>query len=259
MSANPALVQQLSSYQAMGMTPAAAAAAVLAPTSVEVSFVQESGDSALAQSSPTPVSIHPNDLSQALTTAYVASLTAADLASIIHTSYPDLSALGVAEAVLAGLPSTSQTDMYNALTGCGFSATDAQGAVNILYPATVTIQSTQPWQATGVNVTGQQITTLTFVSGSWTANPATGMCGPNGNASYVAKSSYTLPGAKEGAMIGRIGNNSPFLVGTSCKAPAGQSGMLSLCINDDLSDKYGSGLADNKGALTFTITTSNPS
>jgi hypothetical protein len=261
MSANPALVQQLSSYQAMGMTPAAAAA-VLSATSTgvsfahEVSFVQESGDSALTRPSTPPATIQPNDLSQALTTAYVASLTTADLASIIHTNYPDLSSQGVAQAVLAGLPSTSETDMYNALTGCGFSTTDAQGAVNILYPATITIQSTQPWQATGVNVTGQQITTLTYVTGSWTANPATGMCGPNGNAGYVAKSSYTLPGAKEGAMIGQIGSNSPFLVGTSCTAPAGQSGMLSLCINDDLSDKYGSGLADNQGALTFTITTS---
>jgi hypothetical protein len=256
MSDDSALVQQLSSYQAMGMDPAAATAALFAPASPEADAVSGGG----ASTQPSTSSVHPNDLSQALVTVYTAaSISADEMAIIIHTYYPDLSALGVGEAVLAGLPETTETEMYNALIGCGFSATDSQGAVNILYPATVTIQSTQSWQATGVNVTGQQITTLTYVSGSWTANPSTGMVGPNGNSKYKAKSGYTLAGANEGAMIGKVGNNSPFLVGTSCKAPSGQSGMLSMCINDDLNHKYGSGLSDNKGALTFTITTSDPS
>jgi len=199
------------------------------------------------------------ELSVALASAFDTGLTPAELASIIHAQFPNLPALGVAQAVQAGLPNTSQNDMYNALTGCGFSASDAQGAVNVLYPATVTVHADQAWQATGVNVTGQQKTTVVCTGGSWTANPATGMCGANGNGSYTARPGYTLPGAAEGALIGKVGDNAPFLVGASGTTPGSQSGMLSLCINDDLNGQYGAGLTDNSGALTVTVATAAPS
>lgn len=240
MTANPALVQQLSAYKASGMSAPDAAAALM-------------GGGQASGSGGAPVGA--SDLSLALAAVFGPALTAAVLASIIHKFFPNLSALGVAEQVQAALPNTSQTDMYNALIGCGFSATDAQGSVNILYPATVTVQANQPWQPTGVTVTGQQQTAIVCTGGSWTANPADGNCGANGNSSYTAKSGYTMPGQPEGALIGQIGTNAPFLVGASVNAPTGQSGMLSLCINDDLNGEYGAGLTDNSGALTVTVTT----
>lgn len=262
MTADQSLVERLSAFRASGMDPAAAAAALMAQAAVPASSSDgrvaqdpNGGGGAETAAADSSASIEAADLSEALADVFGDGLTPAELASIIHAQYPDLPALGVAQAVQAGLPSTSQADMYNALTGCGFAASDAQGAVNILYPATVTVQSNQTWQSTGVNVTGQQVTTLTFASGSWTANPENGMCGPDGDPDFTAKSGYTLPGAAEGAMIGQVGSNPPFLVGSSQTAPSGQSGMLSLCINDDLNGIYGLGLVDNQGTMTFTITT----
>lgn len=206
-----------------------------------------------AETSPA-ARVTPSDLVLARAPGSGAGLSAATLAGIIHKQFPQLPVLGVAEAVLAGLPETSGTEMRAALTGYGIPGPDAQGAVNILYPASVTIQSTQPWQATGVSVTGTQVTSIAC-SGTWTANPATGNYGPAGDPRSRAQQGYALPGAAEGAMTGRVGGNPPFLVGSSAVVPAGQSGMLFLCINDDLDSRYGAGLADNSGSLLAVITT----
>jgi glucose dehydrogenase len=115
------------------------------------------------------------------------------------------------------------------------------------------------WGGTGINLDHGDHVTVTLVSGSWTANPATGRVGPAGNPGYIAKPGYTLPGAHEGALIGRVGpSGSPFLVvvGTAFVAEAG---ALFLCINDDLNDRYGVGFADNAGALVLNVTCQRPS
>jgi hypothetical protein len=246
------LIERLKELQASGMSASAAAGALLHPTPTPgagrmLAFAE-------ADEAPLAGQVAPADLSTALAAVYASGLTAAELASIIHTQFPQLPAYGVAEAVLAGLPNTSAADMLSALTACGFQLADAQGAVNILYPTQVAIQSTQPWQETGVTLTGTQATTIAC-AGTWTADPATGMYGAEGNPLYIAKPGYTLPGSPEGAMIGQVGANPPFLVGSSAAAPTGQAGMLSLCINDDLDHRYGAGLADNSGSITATITT----
>ena len=69
--------------------------------------------------------------------------------------------------------------MAIALMGAGFSATDTSDAVNILYPITMTVQANKAWQASGLIVTGRQVTQVT-AQGSWTANPDLGMWGPAG-------------------------------------------------------------------------------
>jgi glucose dehydrogenase len=92
------------------------------------------------------------------------------------------------------------------------------------------------------------------VSGTWTANPATGMVNAAGNPSYTAKPGYLLPGRPEGCLVGRVGQGAPFYVGLSASAPAGETGPLSLAINDDVTDRYGVGYADNRGAVTVEIT-----
>lgn len=57
-----------------------------------------------------------------------------------------------------------------------------------------------------------------------------------------------------GALIGQVGTNAPFLIGDGpVTTPAGQSGALKLCINDDLNALYGAGLADNIGSLLVRI------
>ena len=59
---------------------------------------------------------------------------------------------------------------------------------------------------------------------------------------------YPLQGAPAGALIGRIGNGTPFLIGTNTQPmtmPA--SGRLMLGINDDA-------LGDNTGNYSVTVT-----
>ena len=92
------------------------------------------------------------------------------------------------------------------------------------------------------------------VSGKWLARPVGGMVDGNGSPGLIAKAGYTLPGANEGALIGRVGSGgTPFLVGDLAAVPPGQTGELQLCINDDLEGRYGIGLGDNQGALTVQV------
>lgn len=118
-----------------------------------------------------------------------------------------------------------------------------------------TVQANQSWHATGVCVSAATPVTVTWLCGLWTANPATGMVDANGNSNYIAKPKYTMPGQAEGALIGRIGTSGvAFLVGDGpTVVPAGQSGELYLCINDDLTAFYGAGLADNTGSVSVQI------
>jgi phosphatidylserine decarboxylase len=117
------------------------------------------------------------------------------------------------------------------------------------------IDSTLPWQNAGYVNDGEAYN-IKYTGGLWTANPNVN----NGNL-YDAKGSdvvaeqdgYPLTGVNEGALIGRIGTNKPYLIADAAPTPAGQTGHLQLCINDDLEGKYGQGLTDNVGAVTVSI------
>lgn len=127
---------------------------------------------------------------------------------------------------------------------------------------TRSVQAKQGWQGTGVDVTQGQPLTVSFRSGLWSADPKT-----NDGAPYDAKgcpgvivpadqTGYPIVGVAMGALVGRIGGGTPFLVGDGISlssAPAG--GLLELCINDDINHLYGPGLADNFGSVSVEITT----
>lgn len=232
MTFDPAIIDQLNAFRSQGLTPIQA-----------VTEIVKSGVPAVSA----------RDLSIDLATVF-AGLTAAELSAILRIQYPDASVLEVAQAVKEALPDTGNPVMYSALLSAGFSQLDAQCGVNILSPVTLLIRSDEPWQNTGVDVTGRQTTTISC-SGTWSFNPAIPPCGPAGHFGLVAKPRYTLPGAPEGAMIGRVGNNFPFLVGNSVTAPSGQTGALFLCINDDLNAMYGAGLKDNTGMISVSVVT----
>lgn len=125
---------------------------------------------------------------------------------------------------------------------------------NELKAATVQVQANQPWQGTGVQISGPSPRLVRYVSGKWLASPVGGLVDGNGSPGLIAKAGYTLPGANEGALIGRVSSSgTPFLVGDLAEIPAGQTGELQLCINDDLEGRYGIGLGDNQGALTVQV------
>lgn len=122
----------------------------------------------------------------------------------------------------------------------------------------VPVNANQAWQDTGVAVQPGKVITISYESGQWTADPQTN----NGNlydangcpGITVTQSGYPVQNVNMGALIGQVGNNAPFFIGNGpVTTPAGQSGPLKLCINDDLNAEYGAGLVDNIGSLQVRI------
>jgi len=126
------------------------------------------------------------------------------------------------------------------------------GAPYLKPGVTVSVAASQLWQDSGFAVgTGDTVTSV-YASGNWSVNPWVGSYDAAGTSAYTAKDGYALPGANEGALIGRVGTTT-FLLGDSGTVPAGLSGELYLIANDDLGGAYGSGYADNTGAVTVFI------
>jgi hypothetical protein len=162
-----------------------------------------------------------------------------------NVSKSNLASADLFKADLAGL-STDGADLSNTIWSDGTVC--APSSKGICDPFAFTIRADRGWQATGVFLqSGRQA--LITANGVWTANPATGMTGPAGTPYYIAKPGYALPGAPEGALVGRVGSSAPFLVGTGAASPARQAGWLSFVINDDLLGIYGAGLLSNIGTL----------
>jgi vitellogenic carboxypeptidase-like protein len=118
----------------------------------------------------------------------------------------------------------------------------------------VTVQAKTKWMDTGITLSEDKNIILKYLSGTWTANPATGFVDASGNSKYIAKTGYTLPGENEGALCGKIGDSGDvFLIGKEKKVKPSQTSNLFLCINDDLDGKYGAGFSDNEGTLSVAI------
>ncbi|MGH8380285.1 hypothetical protein [Pseudomonas sp.] len=246
------LIGLLQPLKQRGLGPREAVRAALASATTSAS----TGIGAMAFALPHQELVHKGTVVAEAVHEVFSPITAAELAIILHETYPSLTALDIGGIILDPnvLPGTPAPEMASALAGAGFDAASTSDAVNVLYPITLIVQAKEAWQASGLTVTGRQITQIS-AQGSWTANPATGMVGPAGNPGYKAPARYTLPGAPEAALIGKIGSNAPFLVGAGAQAPAGQSGPLQLCINDDLDGVYGVGLRDNIGTLQVSLQT----
>ncbi|UZE06502.1 GMC family oxidoreductase [Pseudomonas corrugata] len=149
-------------------------------------------------------------------------------------------------------PSSGTSNPSLTIAALSFQAGDT--LANDLKAAAAVVVADKGWQGTGVQIDGVVPRRARWILGFWNASPDSGWVDGKGNPNYTAKSGYTLPGAAEGALIGRVGDSgTPFLIGDLAQIPAGQSGELQLCINDDLMGRYGAGLSDNQGALTVGV------
>lgn len=126
-----------------------------------------------------------------------------------------------------------------------------------------TVYANLHWLNTGLVLDGTADVAIAAVGGRWTANPGTGMVGADGNADFLAKDGYALPGAPEGLLVGYVGSTPPppdaappgvFAVGQGTALPAGPQGVLYLAINDDIPALHGVGFADNEGTIQVKIT-----
>jgi hypothetical protein len=132
--------------------------------------------------------------------------------------------------------------LSSAAASTASSAVQAPGTPS----GTFNVAGNQPWTATGLTVRrGQQI--RINASGDIMVSSAASS-GPGGSpAATVAASRYPVQGAPVGALIGRIGNGKPFLIGaTNEPVTMVSNGQLFLGINDDH-------VGDNSGNYSVAI------
>lgn len=107
------------------------------------------------------------------------------------------------------------------------------------------VEANQRWLRTGISVRSGDL-----VSFNATGNIMTGVGGSIGVAGspIMARGHLPLPSAQGGALIGRVGNSAPFLIGSDPgPIQMTSSGRLELGINDDY-------LADNSGYFLVAVT-----
>lgn len=110
-------------------------------------------------------------------------------------------------------------------------------------PGHIGVAGAQAWTATGIQVRRNQ--TLTFTAtGQVSVGGGLPAAAPGGTSNTNANN--PVPNAATGALIGRIGNNKPFLVGAGSTTRASDNGELFLGIND-------SHHGDNDGAFDVEV------
>ena len=119
---------------------------------------------------------------------------------------------------------------------------------------TKTVNAKQIWQSMGVTVAKGDVINITYLGGRWSVNPAASNLTAAGTGHYKGKGSFALPGANEGALVGRIGSAPPMLIGTAREIPSGgMTGELQLATNDDLLQIFTKGYSDNSGSIDVKI------
>ena len=132
----------------------------------------------------------------------------------------------------------------------GAAAVGTAGAPTTTLPASVGVRvdANQAWVDAGINV----------ARGNLVAFNASGdiMVAPGASAGVagtpaLTSTQYPIPSAMAGALIGKVGNSAPFLIGSNTQPIAMPAdGRLMLGINDD-------GFGDNTGSFSVTVIPTN--
>lgn len=118
----------------------------------------------------------------------------------------------------------------------------------------VTVSAQSPWQPTGIHARKGQVVSIHYMEGTWGvlggARGAEKQTDAKGFEGEYRSVGLPVTSAPVGALVGRIGNGEPFLVGDEIRFRTGDSGALRLTINDQ-------SLEDNFGALRVEIRVSS--
>lgn len=119
---------------------------------------------------------------------------------------------------------------------------------------TVTVDSRQRWQWSGIWLDRRAEVSLEVVGGQWTHQPGTFLYNQGEGSAYICADTLPIgqcfepmPYAPRGALIGRFGSM-VFLIGRSTRFVAPEAGTLDMRINDDDNQVY-----DNDGVLIVRI------
>jgi hypothetical protein len=128
----------------------------------------------------------------------------------------------------------------NAVAATTGSAPSAAGG------STITVAANQQWTPTGITVTRGQMLTFNATGQVQLSADANDIATPTGAKSGRMAPRSALPKTYAGALIGRIGNGTPFPIGDNATFAAPASGQLFLTVNDD-------SFGDNQGNYQVTI------
>jgi len=128
-----------------------------------------------------------------------------------------------------------------AALACAFSAAPTRrGDID-----TLLVNAAEGWQDSGFEVQAGDRLIIRYLSGQWSPWPgqAYDAVGSGGDPACRCN---VMEAVSHAALIGRIGENDPFLVGSRYEHVVGESGPLLLRIND-------ADLNDNSGALEVLV------
>jgi hypothetical protein len=131
----------------------------------------------------------------------------------------------------------------------GAAAVGTAGAPTTL-PASVGVRvdANQAWVDAGINVSRGN---LVAFNASGDIMVAPGASAGAGGTPALKSTQYPIPSAMAGALIGKVGNSAPFLIGSNSQPIAMPAdGRLMLGINDD-------GFGDNTGSFSVTVIPTN--
>jgi hypothetical protein len=111
---------------------------------------------------------------------------------------------------------------------------------------TITVPANTAWTPTGIVVRKGQPLSFTATGDIQLSADSNDVATASGAKSGRFAGRSALPKTLAGALIGRIGNSTPFGIGTQNTFPAPASGQLFLGVNDD-------SFADNQGSFQVTI------
>jgi len=103
----------------------------------------------------------------------------------------------------------------------------------------IDVEASEGWNNTHIEVEEGDLLTITYVSGKWSPWPGDkyDAIGSGGDPRCRCN---VMEGVSHAALIGRIGDHEPFLVGERYHHSIGESGLLYLGINDvDIYDNSG--------------------
>lgn len=111
---------------------------------------------------------------------------------------------------------------------------------------TITVPGNQNWTATGITVRKGEVLTFTSSGDVQLSADANDKASVDGSRSGRYAARAALPRTLAGALIGRIGNGTPFGIGSQTTITAPAAGQLFLGVNDD---SYG----DNTGSFQVSV------
>lgn len=111
---------------------------------------------------------------------------------------------------------------------------------------TITVPANRAWTPTGITVTKGQMLTFSATGDVQLSADSNDVATASGSKSGRYAGRSALPRTLAGALIGRIGNSTPFGIGVQNSFQAPASGQLFLGVNDD-------SFGDNQGSFQVTI------